>query len=54
MFTKKQDIKKDIKNEAVLKELSESKDVHGGTTVPCTVVAVTVAVCPTTKCSSKC
>ncbi|MEU1898067.1 class II lanthipeptide, LchA2/BrtA2 family [Nocardiopsis dassonvillei] len=39
-------------DEKQLEELGEA-DAYGGTTVPCGV-AVSVALCPTTKCTSKC
>ena len=44
-------------NEEELKEVAEGTDATGGTdagVVITTIIGVTVALCPTTKCSSKC
>lgn len=41
-------------NEKELSSLAGSGDVHAQTTWPCATVGVSVALCPTTKCTSQC
>ncbi len=57
MFSKPQSLKKNEQNEKILKELSNAEGITGGTTtLPCVGITVTLSVsmCPTTKCTSKC
>ncbi len=57
MFSKHESLIKNEKNEEVLRELSNADEVNGGTTtLPCVGITVTISVsmCPTTKCTSKC
>lgn len=55
MYSK--NLKKDEKNERVLRELSNAEGIQGGTTtLPCVGITVTISMsmCPTTKCTSSC
>lgn len=50
----KKDLKPNLEVEDSLKKVSNVEDKQGGTTtVPC-AVALSVALCPTLVCSSKC
>ncbi|MDF9468708.1 class II lanthipeptide, LchA2/BrtA2 family [Bacillus sp. FSL K6-0273] len=50
------ELKKNIESEKVLKKLTESPDLSGGTTIPCgeLAVVITAAFCPTSKCTTRC
>ncbi|MBW9219695.1 class II lanthipeptide, LchA2/BrtA2 family [Anoxybacillus sp. ST70] len=57
MYSNSQSLKKNEKNEMILKEISNAEGINGGTTtLPCIGITVTISVsmCPTTKCTSKC
>lgn len=59
MFSKIEEFEKNYAEEEVLKEISTTDDITGGSTAPCGwiisgTISATVSVCPTTKCTSKC